>query len=160
MKTDFDLRNDLLEELLWDPLIPDARVAVTVQNGIVTFTGNLDTYTEKIALRHAAQRVVGVGSIALDVTIRPPKTHQRTDTEIAAAIEHVLCRSTSVPREKITAEVEDGWITLGGELDWNVQRQTVEQIITPLKGVIGITDNITLKPVLISRMLPLVSRNP
>jgi osmotically-inducible protein OsmY len=147
MKNDLLLQKDVIEELLWDPLVPDARVGVAVRDGVVTLTGHLDSYAEKVAVLQAAERVAGVKSIAMEVDVVPLGTHQRSDTEIASAIEHVLAWSTSVPRDKIQIMVENGWVTLNGELNWNFQRQACERMIRPLRGVVGITDNITLIPV-------------
>lgn len=145
MKTNFELQKDILEELAWDPLVPEARVGVAVNDGVVTLTGHLDTYAEKVAVKHAVERVTGVKSIAMEINVVPLGIHQRSDTEIASAVEHVLAWSTSVPRERIKVVVEKGWVTLSGELDWNFQRRAIERMIRPLKGVIGITDNIQLK---------------
>ena len=145
MKTDADLRDDVLTELSWDPLIPEARVGVTVSDGVVTLTGHLDTYAEKIAAKRAVERVSGVKTIALELDVIPPGAHQRSDTEIAAAVEHALSWNTSVPQDRIKVTVEKGWVTLSGELDWNFQRRAAERMIRPLKGVVGIVDNIRLK---------------
>jgi osmotically-inducible protein OsmY len=145
MKTNLDLQRDVIEELAWDPLVPEARIGVAVKDGVVTLTGHLDTYAEKVAVKHAVERVAGVKTIALEVDVVPLGSHQRSDTEIASAVEHVLGWSTSVPREKVKVMVEHGWVTLNGELDWNFQRKAVERMIRPLKGVVGITDNIRLK---------------
>lgn len=145
MKSDVDFQNEILDELAWDSRVPDARIAVTVCNGIGTLTGNLDTYAEKLAVKKAAENVLGLHTLILDVSVDPPKIHQRSDTEIAAAIEHVFSWSTPVPRKKIKISVNDGWITLTGELDWHFERDAVEKLIHPLKGVVGITNNISLK---------------
>lgn len=146
MKTDSELQKDILEELSWDPLAPEARVGVAVRNGVVTLTGYLDTYEEKVAVEKAAARVSGVKTIASEMTVIPPGAHKRTDTEIANAIEHVVGWSTTVPREKVKILVENGWVNLSGELNWHFERQALENMIRPLKGVIGINDRVTLKP--------------
>lgn len=153
MKTDSELQKDILEELLWDPLVPEAKVGVAVSNGVVTLTGHLDTYGEKVAAEHAVARVAGVKAIALEMRVVPTGIHKRSDTELASAIESVIAWTTSVPREKIQIFVEDGWVTLTGELNWNSQRQSLEQMILPLKGIVGITDEIQLKPVPITENL-------
>lgn len=145
MKTDSDLKKDVLSELMWDPLIPEARVGVTVSDGVVTLTGHLDTYAEKVAAKRAAERVSGVKAIAVELDVIPVGVHQRNDTEIATAVEHALGWNTSVPQDRVKVTVEKGWVTLNGELDWNFQRRAVERMIRPLKGVVGITDNIRLK---------------
>jgi osmotically-inducible protein OsmY len=145
MKTDADLKKDILEELLWDPLVPQTLVGVAVKDGVVTLTGHLNTYSEKIAVRRAVERVSGVNAVAMELDVIPLGLHKRSDTEIAVAAEHALSWSTSVPQERVMVTVEKGWVTLNGELDWNFQRRAVERMIRPLKGVIGITDNIRLK---------------
>ena len=150
MKTDSDLKRDLLSELSWDPLVPEARIGVSVNAGVVTLSGHLDTYSEKIAAKRAVERVSGVKAVALELDVVPAGIHQRSDTEIATAVEHVLGWNTSVPQDRVKVTVEKGWITLSGELEWNFQRRAVERMIRPLKGVLGITDNIRLKTLPIS----------
>lgn len=145
MKTDRDLKKDVLTELSWDPLVPDAKVGVSVSEGVVTLTGHLDSYAEKIAAKHAVERVVGVKAIALEIEVVPEGSHVRSDTEIAMAVEHTLSWNSSVPKDRVRATVERGWVTLSGEVDWNSQRRSIERIIRTLKGVVGITDNISLR---------------
>ncbi len=145
MKTDADLKRDVLTELSWDPLVPETRVGVAVSEGVVTLTGHLDTYAEKVAAKRAAERVGGVKAIAVEIDVIPLGIHQRSDTEIAAAVEHAMAWNTSVPADQVKVTVEKGWVTLEGELDWNFQRLAVERMIRPLKGVVGISDDIRLK---------------
>lgn len=145
MKTDSELKKDVLAELAWDPLVPEARIGVAVNDGVVTLTGHLDSYAEKIAAKHAAERVIGVKALAVEIEVTPLGIHQRSDTEIAAAAEHALGWNTSIPQDRVKVTVEKGWVTLSGELDWNFQRRAVERLIRPLKGVVGISDNIRLK---------------
>lgn len=145
MKTDSEIKNDVLSELLWDPLVSETKVGVTVNEGVVTLTGHLDTYAEKVAAKRAAERVSGVKAIAVEIDVIPAGIHQRSDTEIALAVEHALSWNTSVPQDRVKVTVEKGWVTLTGDLDWNFQRRAVERMVRPLKGVVGITDNIQLK---------------
>ncbi len=145
MKTDNELKNDVLAELLWDPLVPHTRIGVTVHQGIVTLTGHVDSYAEKVAARRAAQRVMGSKAIAVELDVVPTGEHLRSDTEIAAAAQQAVGWNTSIPANKVQIMVEKGWVTLSGELDWNFQRKAVERAIRPLKGVVGIIDNIHIK---------------
>jgi osmotically-inducible protein OsmY len=145
MKTDSELKKDVLAELLWDPLVPEARVGVAVNDGVVTLTGHLDTYAEKVAVKRAAERVSGVTALAIEMDVIPLGAHQPTDTEIANTVEHALSWNTSVPQGRVKVMVEKGWVTLSGELDWNFQRRALERMIRPLKGVVGMVDNIQLK---------------
>ena len=145
MKTDSELKQDVQSELAWDPLVLETRIGVTVKDGVVTLAGHLDTYEQKVAAKRAAERVAHVKAIAIELDVIPLGVHQRSDTEIAAAAEHALSWNTSIPQNQVKVTVEKGWVTLSGELDWNFQRRTVERVIRPLKGVLGITDNIRLK---------------
>ncbi len=145
MKTDSDLKNDVLSELQWDPLVPETKVGVTVNEGVVTLTGHVDTYAEKVAAKRAVERVSGVKALAVEIDVIPVGIHQRSDTEIALAAEHALSWNTSVPQDRVKVTVEKGWVTLTGDLDWNFQRRAVERMVRPLKGVVGVTDNIMLK---------------
>jgi len=145
MKTDSELKKDVLAELAWDPVVPEAKVGVSVSDGVVTLTGHLDSYSEKVAARRAVERVGDVKAIAMEIDVIPLGVHQRSDTEIAAAVDHALSWNTSVPKDRIKVTVEKGWVTLGGEVDWNFQRRAVERLVRPLKGVIGISDNIGIK---------------
>ena len=145
MKTDSELKKDVLAELAWDPVVPEAKVGVSVNGGVVTLTGHLDSYSEKIAARRAVERVGEVKAIAMEIDVIPLGVHQRSDTEIAAAVDHALSWNTSVPKDRIKVTVEKGWVTLGGEVDWNFQRRAVERLVRPLKGVVGISDNIGIK---------------
>jgi osmotically-inducible protein OsmY len=145
MKTDSELKKDVLAELSWDALVPEAKIGVAVQEGVVTLSGHLDNYAEKVAARRAVERVSGVKAIAMEMEVLPQGLHKRSDTEIAMAVEHALGWNASVPKDRVKVTVEKGWLTLSGELDWNFQRRAVERMLRPLKGVVGITDDITLK---------------
>ena len=93
----------------------------------------------------AVARVSGVKAIAMEMDVIPVGLHQHSDTEIAAAVEHALSWNSAIPANQVRVTVEKGWVTLSGELDWNFQRRAVERMIRPLKGVVGIIDNIRLK---------------
>ena len=146
MKTDTELKKDVTAELSWDPLVPETRVGVAVSDGVVTLTGHLDTYAQKVATRRAVDRVSGVKAVAMELDVVPLGEHQRSDTEIAAAVQHAVGWNTALPKDRIKVTVEKGWVTLGGELDWDFQRRALERLVRPLKGVIGLIDNIALKP--------------
>jgi len=145
MKTDAELKKAVQEELSWEPSVPDERVGVAVSDGVVTLTGHLDTYIQKDAAQQAAQRVTGVKAVAVELDVVPLGLHQRSDTEIATAIEHHLAWNSTVPQDRIKVTVEKGWVTLSGEVDQNFQRLAAERVIRPLMGVVGITDRIRLK---------------
>jgi osmotically-inducible protein OsmY len=146
MKTDAQLKADVTDELAWDPAINATHVGVMVQDGVVTLAGHLDSFAEKHAVERAVRRVAGVRGIALDLDVRLPTEHQRTDAEIASAATSALSLNTLVPRGKIQVEVEKGWVTLTGEVDWGYQVASAEQCIRPLAGVRGLHNRITVTP--------------
>lgn len=145
MKTDLQLKNDVIAELEWDPAINVTHVGVMAHDGVVTLTGHLDTYTEKIAIERAVQRVEGVKAVALELDVKLDPAHKRSDSEIAEAVETAFKWHTSIPADRIMVKVEKGAITLTGEVDWEYQRAAAMKALRPLIGVVAVTNNITLK---------------
>ena len=146
MKTDTALQQDILAELEWEPSVNAANVGVEVKDGVVTLAGHVDTYAEKRDAELAAQRVAGVKAIAVEMDVRLAGSDQRTDSDIARAAITVLEWNTSVPRDSIQVKVENGWLTLTGEVRWAYQRQSVADGVRSLMGVTGVSDQIVLKP--------------
>ena len=145
MKTDPQLKSDIAAELAWDPAIDDTRIGVAVKDGVVTLNGEVDTWLQKHAVERAAGRVAGVRGIALDLVVRLGLEHARTDAEIATAAVNALRWHSEVPDDKVTVQVEDGWVTLGGEVDRAFQSASAEQSVRPLIGVRGISNQIRLR---------------
>jgi len=145
MKTDVELKRDVSAELAWDPEVRSTLIGVGVKDGVVTLTGHLQTFAEKHAAARAVRRVAGVKAIALELDVRLSADHKRSDTDIAAGAELALKWSTEVPVEKIRVTVDHGWVTLQGEVEWDYQRRSVEKAIRPLMGVVGISNEITLR---------------
>jgi osmotically-inducible protein OsmY len=146
VKTDVELKRDVEAELAWDPAVRSTAIGVAVKDGVVTLTGHIETYAEKDAAKKALRRVTGVKAIALELDVRLSPEHRRSDTDIATAAEQSLRWNTSVPVDKVRITVDKGWVTLQGEVEWDYQRRSVERTIRPLVGVVGISNDITLKP--------------
>lgn len=145
MKTDAELKQDVQAELAWDPAVNATAIGVAVKDGVVTLTGHLGTYSEKWAVEKVLRRIAGVKAFALELDVRLSPDHQHNDTDIAHAAETALKWHTQVPPEAIRLTVDKGWITLQGEVDWEFQRRSVEKSVRHLRGVIGITNEITLR---------------
>lgn len=145
MRTDADLKRDVTAELAWDPAVDSTAIGVAVKDGIVTLTGHIETFAQKHAAARAVRRVADVKAIALELDVRLAPGHQRSDTDIATSADHALKWNTLVPVDKIRLVVDHGWVTLRGEVDWDFQRRTVEKAIRPLMGVVGISNEITLR---------------
>ena len=146
MKSDSEIRDDVIEELRWEPRIsdPDA-IGVAVKDGAVTLTGSVPSYAEKLAAAQAAERVYGVKAVANDLKVKLPGT-PRDDGDIATAIAHVLEWNVQVPEGKVHARVQDGWVTLEGEVEHDYQRREVERMVRNVRGVTGVTDTIMVEP--------------
>src|SRR6478752_5816140 len=119
MKSDTQLKADVTEELEWNPAINATNIGVMVKDGLVTLAGHLDTFAEKHAVERAVRRVAGVRGIALDLDVKLAKEHKRSDSEVAQAAIMALRLNSLVPDGKVKVEVEDGWVTLTGEVDWS-----------------------------------------
>jgi len=146
MKSDLQLKADVSDELAWDPAINATNIGVAVKDGVVTLSGHLDSFAEKHAAERAVRRVSGVRGIALDLDVKLAPEHRRGDPEIALAATTALRLNSLVPDGKVKVEVEDGWVTLTGEVDWGYQFTSAEQCIRPLAGVRGLFNRVTVKP--------------
>jgi len=146
MKTDAQLKDDVLAELAWDPAVNPRALDVAVKDARVTLTGHLDTLAQKHAVERAVRRVAGVRGVALELDVRLVEDHQRGDAEVAQAAEAALRWNSLVPDDHVKVEVHDAWVTLTGEVGWPYQFSSAEQCVRPLTGVRGITNLVTLKP--------------
>src|SRR5690348_17090098 len=97
MKSDADLKRDVIAELAWDPAVKSNEIGVAVKDGVVTLTGHLETFAEKRAATQAAKRVADVKAIAVELDVRLAPDHKRNDTDIAASAEHALRWNTLIP---------------------------------------------------------------
>ena len=146
MKTDAQLKDDVIEELRWDPQISDAdAIGVGVKDGAVILSGHVPSYAEKLAAAQAAERVNGVKAVANDLRVGRPGA-PRDDVDIAEAIAHVLEWNVQVPEGRVHATVEHGWVTLEGNVDHDHQRREVERMARHVRGVTGLLNNITVRP--------------
>lgn len=146
MKSDAMIRSDVLAELDFDPAITSTDVGVAVKDGVVTLTGQLANYAEKRAVQKAVERVHGVRAVAVEMTVRLPSSHERSDADLALAAEHALEWHVLVPDGKVRPLVEKGWITLEGEVEWPYQSHAAETAVQSLLGVIGVINHIVVRP--------------
>jgi osmotically-inducible protein OsmY len=144
-KSDIQLKQDIEDELRWDPKVNAAQIGVSVDKGAVSLLGAVDTYAEKWAAEDATKRVSGVRTVAQDLTVKVLGDHIRSDSDIAAAIQNALTWDVVVPKN-VTAKVQNGSVTLEGQVTWNYQRDAAARAIRYLTGVVGVYNAITLKP--------------
>jgi osmotically-inducible protein OsmY len=145
MKTDRQLQHEVEEELEWDSAVTATDIGVEVTNGVVTLSGHPPSLAEKLAAETAAQRVAGVKAVVVDMEVRLAKPDQHSDEDVASAVHAVLHWSVAVPDDAVKIQVEKGWVTLTGTLDWAYQRHTVARAVRQMRGIRGLTNAIEVR---------------
>ncbi len=145
MKTDKQIKQDVERELEWDPAVNAAGIGVEVRDRIVTLAGHLGSYSEKLAAEKAAQRVEGVSAVVVELDVRIRDNDKRTDEDIASSARSLLHWTASLAEDAVRVRVEKGWVTLYGEVDWAYQRQMAENVVSHLRGVCVVVNEITVR---------------
>ncbi|WP_440981958.1 BON domain-containing protein [Shinella sumterensis] len=143
--TDKTLRQDILDELDFEPSIDAANIGVAVEDGVVTLTGHVPTYSQKLTVEDVVRRVKGVKGIAEEIEVRPFGTNRTADDEIAKRAINTLAWNTSVPDNAVQVKVQKGWVTLSGKVDWQYQRIAAADAVRDLAGVVGLSNQIEIK---------------
>jgi osmotically-inducible protein OsmY len=144
MKTDSQLQRDVMDELAWDPSIDHAHVGVAAKDGVVTLSGFIGDYAQKMAAQRAAERVQGVQAIAEELTVRFASDPKTSDSEIARRILDLFAWDVTIPNDTIKVTVEKGWVTLGGAVDWNYQKDAARKAAGRIAGIIGVGDRVAV----------------
>jgi osmotically-inducible protein OsmY len=145
LRTDIDIRTDILTELNFSPEVDAAHIGVAVEQGVASLTGHVSSYAEKLAAMKAVHRVRGVRAIADDIVVRLPNHKQTNDDEIARRAADILKWDAVVPAGAIRITVHDGWVNLEGEVDWQYQRAAAQNQVAKLSGLVGLINNITVR---------------
>lgn len=144
--SDRQLRQDIIDELEFEPSVDAAHIGVAVDGGVVTLSGHVASYAQKLAAEAAARRVKGVQAIAQEIEVRYPDERKTADDEIAKRACDILRWNAVVPRDSVQITVRAGWVTLSGQVGWQYQKSAAEDQIRKLSGVLGIVNNLTIKP--------------
>lgn len=144
MKVDLRIKDDILDELDFEPSIDETDIGVIVKNGIVTLTGHVSNYSQKSAAESAAMRVEGVKAVVEEIEVCFPSIINKTDVEVAEEAINALKWNTIVPSEKVKVKVENGNVFLDGQLDWQYQKTSAKDAISSLLGVKSVVNRITL----------------
>jgi len=145
METDAQLQQDIMNELKWDPSVK-AAIRVDVKDGVVTLSGDVDSYSKRSAAVRAAARVFGVKAVAEEIQVRLPGSLKRPDESIARAASNALEWDVRVPHDRVKAQVQNGLVTLSGEVDWWYQKNAAETAVRNLVGVVSVSNGIAIKP--------------
>jgi osmotically-inducible protein OsmY len=146
MRSDFDIKRDVEDELRSDPDIDATDVAIVVKDGVVTLAGFVRSFRQKRKAEEDVKRVAGVIGVANDIEVRLPIIHRRPDPEIARDAVEAIQRDLPNSWERIRVTVKDGWITLEGDVEWQFQREWAEQAVWHMRGVKGVTNDIKVQP--------------
>ncbi len=144
MKNNSELQTDVQNAIKWEPLLNAAEIGVTANDGVVSLTGVVDSYAKKMEAENAAKKVIGVRALVEKIEVKFPNSWSKTNAEIATEVLKALKSNYSFPDDKITVKVEDGWVTLEGELPWNYQKDMAKGCVNYLMGVKGVTNNIVV----------------
>jgi len=144
--TDLELKTNVETELNWEPSVNAADIGVAVKDNVVTLTGTVESYWERMTAERAASRVSGVKALANDLEVRLPFSIKRTDEDIAHAAVNRLDWSVTVPKDRLKVKVSQGRITLEGEVDWQFQKEAAEDAVRNLRGVKGVSNHLEVKP--------------
>lgn len=148
MKSDLEIQKDVVDQLMWEPILNATEIGVSVKHGVVTLSGRVDNYAKKMAAEHAVRKVAGVKAVAEEILVGIAPDFHRTDTEIAEAVLCSLKWNLFVPEEDIKVKVEGGYVSLEGEVTWDYQRQFAKKSIEHLPGIKMVYNFITIKPVI------------
>lgn len=146
MKTDHELQSDVQDEIKWEPKLRGAEIGVIASKGVITLTGVVDRYTMKIAAEKAAERVAGVRVIAQEIEVRVTEAAKRSDTDIASAILESFKWNIDIPEETVTIKVENAWVFIDGVVEWQYQKDLIEDAVEPIRGIKGVSNYITIQP--------------
>ncbi len=144
--SDLSLRKAILEELEFQPQIDAASIGVAVENGVVTLSGHVSSYDQKVSAERAVKAIKGVRAVAEEIEVRLHKGAGTADDTIATRALNIINWSADVPTNAVKVIVQNGWITLEGEVDWQYQKETVEKAVRKLSGVLGVNNRLTLSP--------------
>lgn len=144
MKSDLEIKQDVIAEMKWEPSINAAAIGVEVADGVVTLAGSVDSFAEKWDVEEVVRRVSGVKALAIDIKVNLPGDSLRSDGDIARSAVNVLEWTTYVPDNSVKVLVEDGFITLKGKVDWEYQRRAAVNSIRNLMGVKGVSDQLVI----------------
>jgi osmotically-inducible protein OsmY len=146
MKTDIELRQDVQAALEFEPGVNASQVGATVDSGVVALRGEVATYQERLTAERTARHVEGVRAVANELEVKPTGSLRRSDPQIAKAVANMLDLDSAIPPQTVQATVQNGWVTLTGEVPWQFQRMAAEGALRHLFGVKGIVNSIRVKP--------------
>ena len=143
---DSELQDLVHQELRWERGLDPSSITVEVRQRCVTLCGSVRSSPEKVSAEQAASRVPHVQRVVNQVSVDLPPGNEVSDAALLDEVTRVLGWDALVPAERVHAVVDEGCVTLRGEVDWDHQRIAVEQAVTPLIGVKAVENHLTVRP--------------
>jgi osmotically-inducible protein OsmY len=146
MKTDSQLQQDVMAQLKWEPRLRAAEIGVSAKDGVITLTGTVDSYLKKSEAEDAVKKVAGVKAAVEKIEVKYASNWaKKDDSDVAAEIVSAFKWNWEVPADKVKARVENGWVTLEGEVEWYSESDAAMKAVRSLLGVTGVSNNIKIK---------------
>ena len=121
-------------------------VGVAVDKDVVTLSGHVNSYAEKLAAIAAVRRVKGFHAIAENIEVRYPYESKTADAKVAERASESLKWDVLVPNNSVDVLVHCGYVTLSGTVDWQYQRTAAEDDMRKLSGIRCVTNMMKIKP--------------
>ncbi|MBD1393014.1 BON domain-containing protein [Mucilaginibacter glaciei] len=146
MKTNQELAKDVQDAIQWEPVLRNTKIGVTAFDGVITLTGDVDNYLKKSKAEESAKGVTGVKAVVEEIDVIFKNAHDKTDNEIAIEAINALKNNGQIPHDRVKVKVENGWVTLEGNLPWNYQKEAARDAVRHLDGVKVFTNDIRVQP--------------
>jgi osmotically-inducible protein OsmY len=145
MKTDTNIRDDVENELRWDPSLDEQGILIKVKDGVVSLQGSVPHFSDRWTAEQVTKRVAGVRAIANDIEVKLPNSGERLDSDIAAAAANALKWHFALESSAILVVVKQGWVTLSGHVSYGYQKIIAEDTVRYLLGVKGVFNEIEVR---------------
>ena len=143
MLTNTPLEDAVIASLDLDPRIPDSlEIAVSVEGGIVTLRGTVESFGQRRAAVHDTRNVDGVDEVDDQLKVSLRGSDRRDDDEIRGAALQNMIWDVEVPVDAVDVKVDDGWVTLTGDASYQFESDAAYDDVASMYGVVGITNEI------------------
>lgn len=130
------IKQQILDKLTNDPKVDMSKIGVVVDNGIVTLTGRLNSMNECARAEMLASEVLGVKAIAQEIKHGITQSDEPEDDEIAAKILSEFRLNTSIPEDQLQLHVQEGRVTVKGDVYWLYQKNAVSVVLESIQGIV------------------------
>lgn len=145
MKDNEELQKHVQDAIKWEPLLKAAEIGVTAKDGVITLTGTVDSFAKKSEVEEAAKNVGGVKAVVEKIEVKFGSSGQKNDNDIATEVIDALGKNWEVPKDKVKVKVEQGWVSLTGQVQWDYEKEAARRTVSYLAGVKGVTNGLAIK---------------